>query len=164
MVLVKGGQAVADAWSHFEDDAPLPEGDPVTISWKRWTTERDMLEGRNAPLGIRLPHDVAAAELGPDANRFGLIVLNFPAFTDGRAFSQARVLRGRFAYKGELRAGGQVIRDQLQFMQRCGIDSFEVDDRALTEDWFAALTEFDLFYQAAEDNRPWIARQRLGSS
>ncbi len=162
MALVKGGRAGEDPWRHLEDGDPLPEdGQPVTISWKRWLAEREQLRGGNRPLGLRAPNAVAGADIGPDADRFGLIALSFPNFSDGRAFSQARVLRGRFGYKGELRATGQVLRDQLQFMHRCGFDSFEVDKRALTENWFQALTEFDLFYQPAEDESPWIARQRL---
>ncbi len=63
-----------------------------------------------------------------------------------------------------MRATGSVLRDLLQFMQRCGIDAFEVSPRAIEENWFAALSEFDLFYQPAADNRPWIARQRLGAT
>ena len=72
------------------------------------------------------------------------------------------MLRSRYGFAGEIRATGGVIRDQLQFMQRCGIDAFELPERALTEDWFVALSEMDLFYQPAEDDRPWIARQRQG--
>jgi uncharacterized protein (DUF934 family) len=107
---------------------------------------------------------VTTAEIGAEAGRFGVIALSFPSFADGRAFSQARVLRSQYGYAGEIRATGGVGRDQLLFMQRCGIDAFEVPERALTEDWFAALGEIDLFYQPAEDNRPWIQRQRRGTN
>src|ERR1700722_13420813 len=162
MVLVKGRKPIADAWHHLEDADPLPAGGPVTISWARWTAERDTIQRAPAELGVRIPNTVQTAEVGADAEKFGLIAVAFPSFSDGRAFSQARVLRDRYGFTGEIRATGGVLRDQLQFMQRCGIDAFEVPERALDEDWFAALDEFDLFYQPAEDNRPWIARQRLG--
>ena len=73
----------------------------------------------------------------------------------------ARWLRERLHYAGELRAAGNVLRDQLLFMQRCGIDAYEVPDRAIAENWLAAFQEIDVFYQPAEDHRPSILRQRL---
>ena len=162
MVLVKNRQPVADGWQHLEDADPLPDLGPVTISWARWTTERDLIGRPTTELGVRIPNTLPTAEVGAEAAKFGLIAVDFPSFGDGRAFSQARVLRDRYRFAGEIRATGGVLRDQLLFMQRCGIDAFEVPERALTENWFAALDEFDVFYQPAEDNRPWIARQRLG--
>jgi uncharacterized protein (DUF934 family) len=162
MVLVKGRKPVTDAWTHLEDTDPLPAQGPVTVSWARWTAERDTIQRQPAALGVRIPNTLSTAEIGAEAGKFGLIAVNFPSFSDGRAFSQARVLRDRYGYTGEIRATGGVLRDQLQFMQRCGIDAFEVPEKALAEDWFAALDEFDVFYQPAEDHRPWVARQRLG--
>jgi uncharacterized protein (DUF934 family) len=163
MVLVKAGKPVEDRWTHVENGDALPEG-PVTVSWARWQTDRDTIAKPPAELGVRIPNTVTTAEIGAEAARFGTIVVNFPNFGDGRAFSQARVLRAQYGYMGEIRATGGVLRDQLQFMQRCGIDAFEVPERAMTEGWFDALNEFDLFYQPAEDNRPWIQRQRRGAN
>jgi len=161
MVLVKNRKQVADSWTHLEDDAPLPANGQITVSWARWTAERDQLSSRApAELGIRIPNTLPTAEIGAEAARFGLIAVNFPSFGDGRAFSQARVLRDRYGFKGELRATGNVLRDQLLILQRCGVDAFELPERAIAENWMAALDEYDLFYQPAEDNRPWIARQR----
>jgi uncharacterized protein (DUF934 family) len=163
MALVKLGQVVADEWRHLADDEAVPEDGAITVSWQRWLTE---FGGSNRPaemLGVRVPNTVPGAEIGPDAARFSLIVLSFPNFGDGRAYSQARVLRERYGFKGELRATGGVLRDQLQFMQRCGIDAFELGERAIAENWLDAFEEFDLFYQPAADNRPWIARQRSTS-
>jgi uncharacterized protein (DUF934 family) len=161
MPLIKNGGFVADPWRHIEDGAPLPADAPATVSWKRWSSEREILVGHNGRLGLRLPNDVPPLSLAQDAPRFDLIALAFPKFIDGRAFSQARLLRSRCGFTGELRATGDVLRDQLLFMQRCGIDAFEVSERAIAEDWLAALDDFDLFYQPAADGRPWIARQRL---
>jgi len=160
MVLVKGRKPIADAWHHLGDGDKLPDAGPITVSWARWTAERDLITRPVGELGVRIPNTVSTAEIGADAAKFGLIAVAFPSFSDGRAFSQARVLRDRYGFTGEIRATGGVLRDQLQFMQRCGIDAFEVPERALEENWFAALDEIDLFYQPAEDNRPWIARQR----
>jgi uncharacterized protein (DUF934 family) len=160
MPLIKGGRFVADRWRHLDDAAPVPEGAAVTVSLKRWSSERDALYRRAGDLGLRLANDVPPTTLAGDVERFALVVLSFPRFTDGRAYSQARLLRSRLGFAGELRATGDVLRDQLLFMRRCGFDAFEVSERAAAENWLAAFEEFGLFYQPAEDARPWIARQR----
>jgi len=164
MALVKDGRAVADLWTHLSDDDPVPANGAITVSWDRWMKDRDALNRDPSQLGLRAPNTVAVSDLGANAEKCSLIILSFPKFGDGRAYSQARVLRERYGYKGEIRATGDVLRDQLLFMQRCGIDAFEVAERAITENWFSALKEFDTFYQPGADNRPWIARQRLAAS
>ncbi len=111
---------------------------------------------------MRLPNTANPVALNGEVHRFALIALEFPRFNDGRAYSQARLLRSRLGYKGELRATGNVLRDQLLFMRRAGFDSFEVDGaRALAEDWAKAFGEFDVFYQPSADSRPWVMRQRF---
>jgi uncharacterized protein (DUF934 family) len=161
MPLIKGGRFIVDPWRHLDDAAPLPEGEAVTVSLKRWSSERDALYRQKDELGLRLPNDVPPTSLDRDIERLALIMLVFPRFTDGRAYSQARLLRTRLGFTGELRATGDVLRDQLLFMRRCGIDAFEVSERAIGENWLAAFEDFGLFYQPAEDARPWIARQRM---
>ena len=160
MPLLKDARVIDDPWRHADDTESLPESVPATVSWKRWSVEREALARRSGQLGLRLPNDVAAFALAPDIGRFDLVALDFPRFTDGRAYSQARVLRSRLAFRGELRATGNVLRDQLLFMRRCGIDAFELRDPALAAEWIAALGDFDVFYQPGEDGGPWIARQR----
>ncbi len=86
MVLVKGGKAVADCWTHLGDDDALPAAGPVTLSWKRWLAERGGLTRDPSALGVRVPNDLAPTEIGADAARFGLVAVAFPSFTDGRAF------------------------------------------------------------------------------
>ena len=138
MPLVKDASFVEDRWRHLADDEALPDKGDVTVTSARWLKERGALAA--AP-GLR-------------------IGVQFPKFTDGRAYSQARLLRQRLGFRGELRATGNVLRDQLLFMQRCGFDSFEVPERAVAEDWLAAFREFDVFYQPAADGRPWLAARR----
>jgi len=164
MVFVKDGRVVADLWTHLSDIDTIPANGAITVSWERWLKDGDALSRAPSQLGLRLPNTVAASDLGADARKFSTISLSFPKFGDGRAYSQAHVLRERYGYKGELRATGDVLRDQLLFMKRCGIDAFEVADKAIAEDWFAALDEFAMFYQPGLDDRPWIGRQRLASS
>jgi uncharacterized protein (DUF934 family) len=99
--------------------------------------------------------------LGAHLGRLKLIVLHFPKFTDGRAYSQARLLRGRLGYRGELRATGAVFRDQLPFLLRCGFDSFESDQPGFGPALAWARTLFSVVYQGAEDDRTPVALLRL---
>jgi uncharacterized protein (DUF934 family) len=160
MLLLEDGSLHADSWRHLDDDEAVSASDSVTVSLTRWKKASDTLRARNGKLGLRLPNDAAPEQIASDLDRFDLIVLNFPKFTDGRAYSQARLLRSRYGYKGELRAAGDVLRDQLLFMRRCGFNSFVVGERAIKEDWAKAFGEFDVFYQDAPDHRPWVMRER----
>lgn len=90
-----------------------------------------------------------------------LITLHFPKFSDGRAYSQARLLRGRLGYEGELRATGNVLQDQLPFMLRCGFDSFESEQKGFAEALAKARRLFSVVYQPTEDGRATAARLRL---
>jgi uncharacterized protein (DUF934 family) len=164
MPLIKGGRFVADPWHALADDEAVPMAPRLIVSYARWLKERDTLATLPAQLGLRLPNDVAVAKLAGDLDRFALVVLNFPRFTDGRAYSQARLLRGRLGFKGELRADGDVLRDQLLFMRRCGFDAFAVGERALFENWLHAFREIDVFYQPAEDSQLSLVRRRLAGA
>jgi phosphoadenosine phosphosulfate reductase len=141
--------------------AELGDG-PVIVAKARWVNERAVLLARPAPVGLLLEGGASLADLAEDLPRFALIALTFPKFSDGRAFSTARLLREKFAYRGELRAVGNVLSDQIPFMRRVGFDAFEVSHaptrRALGA---GALAEVTLYYQpvgaAAEPGtRPWL--------
>jgi uncharacterized protein (DUF934 family) len=108
---------------------------------------------------VRLKSSELADAIAADAGRLALIALEFPAFRDGRAYSTARLLRERHGFKGELRAVGQVLRDQFLFMQRCGFDAFEVEE-AQAAAWQQAIGEFSVFYQPAADGRPTAVQLR----
>jgi len=162
MPLIKGGRFVEDEWRHLDDAEPVTPAEEFTVSHRRWLQERARLAASTLRLGLRLPNDAALTSLAEDFARFDLVVLDFPRFTDGRAYSQARLIRGRFGYRGELRAAGEVLRDQLLFMQRCGIDAFAVPPRAVGENWLSAFADFDVFYQPSEDRRPSTMQRRRG--
>jgi uncharacterized protein (DUF934 family) len=100
-------------------------------------------------------------DLASHIGRLKLIVLHFPKFSDGRAYSQARLLRGRLGYHGELRATGGVLQDQAPFMLRCGFDSFESDQKGFGEALARARTLFSVVYQPAEDDRSAVSQLRL---
>jgi uncharacterized protein (DUF934 family) len=129
MPLVKDGALVTDTWTRIADDEALPGDGAVAVSLRRWQAERETLLGRNAPVGVYLSNIEPVEALVTDLARIAVVILDFPKYTDGRAYSQARLLRERHGYRGELRATGNVLRDQLLLMRRCGFDAYEVDAR-----------------------------------
>ena len=148
--VIKHRRIVEDRWQHLADDADLPAG-PIIVSLARWQRERKALLERGDPVGVRLPNTADVADLAGDLPVLAVVALEFPKFADGRAYSQARLLRERHGYRGEIRAVGDVLRDQLFFMARCGFDAFELrSDRSL-EDALAAFEEFTESYQPAVD-------------
>jgi uncharacterized protein (DUF934 family) len=156
MPLVKNDALVEDIWVTVPDGDPVPTDGPVILNLARWREEGDTLRARNAPLGIRLASDQSPTLIAEDLGRFDVVALEFPAFSDGRAFSSASILRGRLGFAGEVRAVGDVRRDQLDFMARCGFDAFEIggDGARALDDWRAARAEISVRYQPAADNRP----------
>lgn len=160
MPLIKGGVVVDDPWTILADDAPLPAAGPVCVSLDRWRAERQTLRGRADGIGVVLKSDQPAEEVAGDVANLKLIALEFPIFRDGRAYSTARLLRERYAYRGELRAVGNVLRDQFLFMLRCGFDAFQVKDDKQAAAWSRAVSAFSAVYQPAADGRMPIARLR----
>ena len=160
MPLVKNGKAVADPFTRLADEEPLPNCDPVIVSLERWQAERGRLLSREAPVGLRLRSDQSPVDLVEDLPHIALIELEFPKFTDGRAYSYARLLRERHGFTGELRAVGNVLRDQLLFMHRCGFDSFEIARDDAAEIWRDAVAAFSVRYQPSNDGRPWASTLR----
>ena len=120
---------VHDAWVKADADiGTLPDG-PVIVPKKRWLAERDQLAGRSAPLGLLISAGETVDDIADDLARFALIALDFPKFSDGRAFSTARLLREKHGYAGELRAVGNVLADQIPLMRRVGFDYLRGDER-----------------------------------
>lgn len=152
MPLLKDGKAVDDSWIAVADGEAIPADRPAILPLERWKAERDALRGHNAPLGVRLESGDKVEDIADDLGRLALVTLDFPKFQDGRAFSSARILRERHGFKGELRAVGNVLRDQFLFMRRCGFDAFEVADAAAAETWRRAIAEITVAYQPAADD------------
>ena len=132
---------------------PVVDDGPVALPLAQWL---------QAPTqAVALANTDQLDALKTHLGRLKLIVLDFPKYTDGRAYSQARLLRGRLAYRGELRATGQVLRDQLPFMLRCGFDAFESEQPGFGPALARARTLFSVVYQGAEDDRTPAALLRL---
>lgn len=161
MVLLKRDQIVDDPWTILDDESPLPSGAAIIVSYDRWARDREALIGRNGDLGIVLASDQSPELIAGDLHRFGVICLDFPKFTDGRAYSHARLLRARYDFAGEIRAVGTVLRDQLLNMRRCGFDAFHIADAANSEDWKIAFDDFSARYQPAVDQLPTVTQLRL---
>lgn len=142
MPLLDAGRLVPDAYLRIADDAALPDA-PAIVSLARLP----QVEAHRTPLGVALPPEVPAATLAPFLPRLALVVLTLPKFRDGRAFSQARALRERYGFTGEIRAGGHVIPDQYLALLRCGVSTVELPDGADPAPWEAARHILGIAYQ-----------------
>lgn len=159
-LVIKGGRIIPDTWQVVADDAELPEGAGI-VSLARWQRERAALLQRGQELGVRLANDDAVATLADDLPQLALVALEFPKFNDGRAYSQARLLRERYGYRGEIRATGEVLRDQLFFMMRSGFDCFVLRADQNLEAALSAFHDFSDAYQPAADQPLPLFRRRF---
>lgn len=153
MPLIRNGRIADDSFRTLADDAPLPDAGAILVSLERWRAERERLLARPSPVGVSLKNTQAVADIAEDLPRLQLVALEFPGYRDGRAYSQARLIRERFRYAGELRATGQVLRDQILFMLRCGFDAFQTDDPRVLEHVAESAAEFSVFFQPTGDGR-----------
>ena len=161
MQLVKAGRIVEDGFARVADDAPVPDRLPVIVSAARFLADADAFVRRVGPTGVVWPNNRKVAELAPHLDRLALVALVFPNFKDGRAFSQARLIRERYGFRGELRATGQVLRDQFLFLLRAGFDAFEVTKDADAAAFAQAARRYSVFYQPTGDGRATALRARL---
>lgn len=161
MRLVERGQIVSDRFVRVLDDSPLPDGVAVIVPAERFLADAAEFSRREAPVGVLWPNGRRIGELAPHLDALALVALVFPSFRDGRAYSQARLLRERYGFRGELRATGQVLRDQFLFLVRAGFDSFEVTKEADAAAFSEAVARYSVFYQPAGDGRLPALRRRL---
>jgi uncharacterized protein (DUF934 family) len=165
MALIKGKQIVsADSFRLLGDDQALPATGDIVVGLARFTHEADALKAHQGKVGLRLdPEDDLNAAV-PFLSQVSVVAINFPKFGDGRGYSKARLLRERHGYKGELRAIGEVLGDQLFYMTRCGFDAFELAEGKSVEAALACLADFSVTYQAATDDpRPLYRRVHRGA-
>jgi len=161
--IIKGDQLVTDNWHLLPKDvalADVPNSDDVIIPAALWLEHGHALTCRDGRLGIWLDSDEEPESIAGDLEHFALIAINFPAFVDGRGYSYARLLRERFGWKGELRAIGDVLQDQLFFLKRCGFDAYVVRADRDPEAALKGLRDFSETYQAAVDEPQPLFRRR----
>jgi uncharacterized protein (DUF934 family) len=161
MPLVENGQIVQDRYRYVGDDAPIPERVPVIVPAQRFLANADALTRRDGSLGVLWPNDRRIAELAPWLGHLALVALQFPKFRDGRAYSQARLLRETYRFRGTLRATGDVLRDQFHFLLRAGFDSFEVKKPADAHAFVEAASRYSVVYQPSADGRTPALRRRV---
>ena len=161
MPLVKGNTVVADEYVHLADDAELPVDGAVLVSAERFLADPEAALSRKAKTGVIWPNNRDIDDLLPYLDRLAAVALVFPVFRDGRAYTQARLLRERFRFRGELRATGQVLRDQFVFMLRAGFDAFEVKKQSDADAFANVAKRYSVFYQQTGDGRITAFHRRL---
>lgn len=162
--ILRGGEIVADDWTVVEDGRTElgTAGCKVVVTLARWRAERDALLAAHAAVGVLVPNTADIEAVYPEIDDRPLIALQFPTFTDGRALSQAVVLRKRLGFRGELRAVGDIIRDLVFWLGRCGFESIVPRKDQDLEGCRAALRELSVAYQASADGHvpAWVRRRR----
>ena len=161
MPLVKNGKITTDMFVHVPDGAELPGDGAVLVSATRFLEDPDALMKRPGKLGVIWPNNRDVDELVPFLDRLAVVALVFPTFRDGRAYSQARLLRERHGYARELRATGQVLRDQFVFMLRAGFDALEAKKQSDAEAFANTAKRYSVFYQPTGDGRLTALYRRM---
>ncbi len=155
-LITRDGERIPNGWALLADDETTGADGPVVLGFERALRE---LDGLNGHYGVRVNPGDDVRLLLPFIEKITLIEIAFPGFRDGRGYSSARILR-EAGFAGDLRAVGDVLRDQLFHMLRCGFNEFLVKDKDPAAALKAATTRFSTFYQGAADaNRPaWALR------
>lgn len=161
MPLVKQGRITTDPFVHVVDGAELPDDGAILVPAARFLEDPEAVLKRAGKVGVIWPNNRDLDDLVPYLDRLAAVALVFPSFRDGRAYSQARLLRERHGYDGELRATGQVLRDQFVFMSRAGFDAFEVKKDADADAFAATVQRYSVFYQPTGDGRVAAFNRRM---
>ena len=155
--LIKGGAVHEDRWTLLREiAAALPET-PVIVPLAFWLAADAETRARG-DVGVWLTPADNPALLGTEATTLPLIAVDFPKFTDGRGYSIGRLVRERFGFKGELRAIGEVLRDQLYYLSQVGFDAFVLRDGKDAQDALQSLRDFSDGYQLTNQRTPWFRR------
>ena len=153
--VLKEGQFVNDDWVLVDSSVESLEATPagkLILPLTLWLANQEKTASDGDNFGVWLDSDESPTELADHAETIQLICINFPAFTDGRGYSIARQLRTHCEFQGELRAIGNVLRDQLQFYQRCGFTSYAFAEEPKDRSIQTSLEDFSVHYQDAADN------------
>lgn len=161
--VIRGRRVEPDRWTLVtESDGPWPEG-PIIVPLAAWKARGAERSARAAPVGVWLAPADDPAEIAAELTRIAIVAVQFPKFTDGRGYSTAALLRGLHGYRGELRAFGDVGRDQLHYLARVGFDSFRLPGHRDPDAALAAFDEQRVHYQGAvDDPRPLFRRREAG--
>ena len=161
--LIKGDALIKETWHLLPAETTLEglsNSDDLIVPLNLWLDHAHALKARDGGLGVWLNSDEEVEAIADDLEHFQVIALNFPVFSDGRSYSNARLLRDRYGYEGEVRAIGDVLRDQLFLMKRCGFDAFVIREDRNAEEALESLKDFSEVYQAATDQPLPLFRRR----
>ncbi len=161
MPLVKNARITTDLFVHIADGAELPGDGAILVSAARFLEDPEAVLKHAGKVGVVWPNNRDLDDLVPYLDRLAAVALVFPSFRDGRAYSQARLLRERHGYDGEMRATGQVLRDQFVFMSRAGFDAFEVKKDADADAFAETMKRYSVFYQPTGDGRVTALNRRM---
>ena len=161
MPLVKQGRITTDLFVHVADGAELPGDGAILVPAARFLEDPEAVLKHAGKVGVVWPNNRDLDDLVPYLDRLAAVALVFPSFRDGRAYSQARLLRERHGYDGEMRATGQVLRDQFVFMSRAGFDAFEVKKDADADAFAETMKRYSVFYQPTGDGRVTALNRRM---
>ncbi len=150
MNIIKDKQIIEDTWIHIADSEKLTQGN-FTISISRWEQEKNQLKNLTESIGIRLCPADKVEGIANDLKYISLVAINFPVFTDGRSFSQARLLRSRYNYKGEIRAIGNFMPDQVFYLSRVGVNAFQLEDTKQLQTALSTMNDFTVEYQTSSN-------------
>jgi uncharacterized protein (DUF934 family) len=164
--LIKGRAVVEDRWTLLRDASSLeevPTDGPVIVPLALWQSEHQALAARG-DVGVWLKPNDDPAALGGDIERLPLIAIDFPKFVDGRGYSSGRLLREQYRFAGELRAIGDVLRDQLYYLSQCGFDAFAIRAGQDIESALSSLDDFSDSYQSTNARPVPLFRRRTSAS
>lgn len=147
MQILKDREIIEDSFRYIADEE-IAEGDNISVSLARWRQEKTQLQQHDGKVGVRLGSTDSVESIAGDLESISLVELNFPAFTDGRLFSTAKLLRIRFGYQGEIRAVGNFMLDQVFYLSKIGVNAFQLNNTEQLPVALAALDDFSVSYQA----------------
>lgn len=157
--IIRNGAIVTDDWIRVADDESFPASGAFVVSYARFAADPDALVDADARVGVLINGENDARALAPYVDRLDAVFVEFPTYADGRGYSHARILRDALGFTGELRAVGDVLRDQMFYMRRVGFDAFEPAPGLSLESAMRGFSDFSVTYQAAaDDRRPIYAR------
>ena len=147
MTIIKDKSIIDDTWRVHQDDETLLDNSIVNLAY--WLKNRDSLKTNQSPLGLLVEGDADIHGFKEDLSQFAIIAINIPAFTDGRGYSLAKLIRNQYGFTGEIRAVGDVLPDQALYLARVGFDSLELENEKSALLAIDKLNDYSAFYQAS---------------
>jgi len=145
MTIIKDKSIIDDTWHVHQDDEPLLDNSIINLAY--WLENRDSLKANQSPLGLLVEGDADIHSFKDDLSQFAIIAINIPAFTDGRGYSLAKLIRNQYGFTGEIRAVGDVLPDQALYLTRVGFDALELENEESAQLAINKLNDYSVCYQ-----------------